>query len=303
MRYSFHGKVRANGQQVDGFVEAANATEAIDRLADRGIIGVYSVHPEPKPTKNAVRLAGEPEPEENEPRQLPRPQRMPAVVPKRIASRPQPAPQPPAPVAAAPAPAPVTPVISSATETALLAMMEKMTALMARVEHALSRPVSVIHQGGPVRATSGFTPAKRSGRIPQDVQSNTLHDIFQNNLDLRKSLDKLASTVNPPVMKVAAEPPTGAADSGSAEAVSGQDSSVQHEMPLLASEPPAARETVRETPRLDSAKPDSARPDSAKPDSARPDAARPDSQRPEPVKPTREPLPNGQKLKVQAGVS
>ena len=216
MRYSFHGKVRANGQQVDGFVEAANATEAIDRLADRGIIGVYSVRPEPKPIKNAVRLAGEAEPpEEKDPRhldrrQLPGPvnnsrtQKAPAVVPRRIATAPQqkPAtsggsgsavPLAPAPVAASGTS--VTPAATPATEALLLQVVEKLSMLMNRVENALSRPMNVMYQAGPVRST-GFTAAtKKSGRIPQDVQTNTLHDIFQNNLDLRKSLDKLASTV------------------------------------------------------------------------------------------------------------
>jgi hypothetical protein len=205
VRYSFHGKVRTNGQQVDGFVEAANATEAIDRLADRGIIGVYSVRPEARPVKNAVTLSGEAEPEEprQEPRRLPSPSSQRSqVVPKRIppatakpavAARPAPQQQivAPAPAAAEPVAAPVA--VNPATESALLQMMERLTALMGRVEQALSRP-AVMYQAGPVRA-GGFSPAKKSGKIPMDVQSSTLHDIFKNNLDLRKSLDKLATTV------------------------------------------------------------------------------------------------------------
>jgi len=224
VRYSFHGKVRANGQQVDGFVEAANATEAIDRLADRGIIGVYSVRPEPKPVKNAVRLSGEAEPpDEPDPRyidrrQLPGPtngsrtQRAPVTAQKRIVAAPQPKPStstpvptvpaPAIPAAAIPAPAvpvPVAAAAAPATEALLLQTIEKLSNLMERVERALSRPTNVMYQAGPVRS-SGFTPSKKSGRIPQDVQTNTLHDIFQNNLDLRKSLDKLATTVGTPTI-------------------------------------------------------------------------------------------------------
>ncbi len=235
MRYSFHGKVRANGQQVDGFVEAANATEAIDRLADRGIIGVYSVRPEPKPVKNAVRLSGEAEPPDEpdsryiDRRQLPGPtngsrtQRAPVAVPKRIVSAPQPkpatstpvptVPAPAVPAPAVPAPVPVAAAAAPATEALLLQTIEKLANLMDRVERALSRPTNVMYQAGPVRS-SGFTPSKKSGRIPQDVQTNTLHDIFQNNLDLRKSLDKLATTVGTPTIAASEKVPAPAAVGG-----------------------------------------------------------------------------------------
>jgi hypothetical protein len=43
MRYAFHGKMRATGQVMDGYVEAASSEEAFDRLADQGIIGVHTV--------------------------------------------------------------------------------------------------------------------------------------------------------------------------------------------------------------------------------------------------------------------
>ncbi len=58
MRYSFHGKKRNTGETVDGFIEAANSTEAIDRLADQGIIGVYTVRPDPLPLRNALASGG-----------------------------------------------------------------------------------------------------------------------------------------------------------------------------------------------------------------------------------------------------
>ena len=202
MRYSFHGKVRASGQQVDGFVEAATATEAIDRLADRGIIGVYSVRPEPKPVKNAVRLSGEAEPPDEDASRQQRLPRLPAVVPKRIATaalKPAPAPAPLPPAGESPKPA------TAATEEVLVQMVEKLTVLMTRVETALSRSANSMYKAGPVRG-SGFSPIKRSGKIPQDVQTNTLHDIFQNNLDLRKSLDTLATTVGQPPVKEPAAP-------------------------------------------------------------------------------------------------
>jgi hypothetical protein len=203
VRYSFHGKVRANGQQVDGFVEAASATEAIDRLADRGIIGVYSVRPEPKLNKNAVRLSGEPEPEDEEPRrQQPRLPGRPSVVPKRIAAAPA--------VAAPPAPSQVT-VSSPVTEAMLKQVLEKLNELSARVEQALARPTNVTYQSGAVRNSGGaYGATKKSSRIPLDVQSSTLHDIFKNNLDLRRSLDKLADAVGPAPVKAAGEGPDGA---------------------------------------------------------------------------------------------
>jgi hypothetical protein len=56
MRYAFHGKMRATGQVIDGYVEAANSEEAFNRLADQGIIGVHTVRGMPQPQPDAKDL-------------------------------------------------------------------------------------------------------------------------------------------------------------------------------------------------------------------------------------------------------
>src|ERR1700722_18206784 len=43
--------MRFTGQMVDGFIEATTSMEAIDLLADQGIIGVYTVRPAPAQPK------------------------------------------------------------------------------------------------------------------------------------------------------------------------------------------------------------------------------------------------------------
>jgi hypothetical protein len=58
VRYSFHGKMRFTGQMVDGFIEAANSMQAIDMLADEGVIGVYTVCPAPHQTKPRLSFDG-----------------------------------------------------------------------------------------------------------------------------------------------------------------------------------------------------------------------------------------------------
>jgi hypothetical protein len=148
VRYSFHGKVRTTGQQVDGFVEAENASQAIDRLADRGIIGVYSVRPEPKVPKHSVVLSGEAEPEEPVARERPRLER---------SSRSKPIPAVAVPIAHAqpqlPAPQPVA---SQGTEAALTLLVEKISALLVQVEKVLARPQQVIYtSAGPARNSQG----------------------------------------------------------------------------------------------------------------------------------------------------
>jgi hypothetical protein len=236
VRYSFHGKVRATGQQVDGFVEAANATQAIDRLADQGIIGVYSVRPEEKIPKNAVILAGQEVPEEEVPpqRRLERPsgssklRPIPAVaVPvgaRMQAAAVQPLAQPQLP--AAPADATTTVVLTQ--------LVEKVSTLMMQVEKLLSRPSQVIYQNsGPARNSGGG--AKKSSRIPNEAQNNTLRDIFLTNLDLRQSLEKLATTVGP------STPRNGAAANG--------------EPTALRENPKPPRETVPSTRDLIQAQP------------------------------------------------
>ena len=192
MRYSFHGKVRATGQQVDGFVEAETASQAIDRLADRGIIGVYSVRPEPKTPKHSVVLSGEAEPEEQKER--------PRLERSSSRSRPIPAVAVPIAHAQPQLPAPQA-VASTQTEAALTQLVEKLSALLVQVEKVLARPQQVIYtSGGPARnSQGGGSGSKKVSRIPSEMQNNTLRDIFQTNLDLRQSLEKLANTVGPAI--------------------------------------------------------------------------------------------------------
>jgi hypothetical protein len=155
---------------VDGFVEAPNSTTAIDRLADRGIIGVYTVRPEPKPPKNAVRLDGDKTPDEDE-----------KPVPRLEAPAPPPTPSP-APVKTEPG-----------AEVVFSSLVDKLGTLLTQVEKLLSRPPQqqVIYQNaGPARDRDSHS---RPRRVPQSAASSTLRDIFQTNLDLRQSLEKLAS--------------------------------------------------------------------------------------------------------------
>ena len=197
MRYSFHGKVRSTGQQVDGFVEAETSTEAIDRLADQGIIGVYSVRAEPKQPRNAVLVAGTPEfdrallesaePGRQKRRSLPPP-------PPRF-------PQPPAelPIIAPPAaPVPAAVAVPGVSDAVMLQLVDKLSTLVGQMQKFLDRPAQVIYQSGG-RGEGGGKGGKRAAtsRNISDAQNSTLRDIFQNNLDLRRSLQKLADTVTP----------------------------------------------------------------------------------------------------------
>ncbi len=202
MRYSFHGKVRATGQLVDGYVEAETSTEAIDRLADQGIIGVYSVRAEPKQPRNAVLVAGTPEfdralYESDQPtkkrRSLPAPAAVPnQYLPERVPLPPPVQPPPaPEPVAAAPAAG------GGVTDSTMLQLVDKLSTLIGQMQKFLDRPAQVVYaSGGPARSGGGGG-GKRAGRAVNEAQNSTLKDIFQNNLDLRRSLAKLAETVAP----------------------------------------------------------------------------------------------------------
>ncbi len=200
MRYSFHGKVRATGQQVDGYVEAETSTEAIDRLADQGIIGVYSVRAEPKQPRNAVLVAGTPEFERAllestetgrlKRRSLPAPTRSPLPLAEQAVPLPAPVEPPPA-AAAAPVP--------GVSDGAMLQLVDKLSILIGQMQKFLDRPAQVIYQtgGGGGREGGGRGGKRPSSRNISDAQNSTLKDIFQNNLDLRRSLQKLAETVTP----------------------------------------------------------------------------------------------------------
>jgi len=140
VRYAFHGKVRATGQQIDGFVDADNSADAIDQLADQGIIGVQTVRPIHAPAKNALMLGNGDGAEQAD---------------------------------------------QHAPEIVLTQLVDKLTSLVGQVEKILSRPMAV---GAPVR--TGSAGAQRHAGNPQ--QNAALKAIFETNLDLRKSLEKLA---------------------------------------------------------------------------------------------------------------
>ena len=187
MRYSFHGKVRATGQQVDGYVEANSSTEAIDRLADQGIIGVHTVRPEAKKQRNAV-ILGTADVYEDEP-----PKALPAAATMVAA----PAPVAPQPIYI-PVPTPAAGGGGEKTEQILGQLVEKLTTLMGHVETLLSRPSQIVYQSGPARNGGGGGAGggtKRSPRQGNDAQDKTLMAIFQTNMDLRKSLNKLSTVV------------------------------------------------------------------------------------------------------------
>jgi hypothetical protein len=164
VRYAFHGKVRATGQVVDGFVEASSSSEAIDRLADQGIIGVHTVRPDPLPPRNSILLAGQ--------------------------ESGQPVPQLESAV--------------GAPEIVLTSLVDKLTKLVGQVENLLSRPMQAMPQRGGAKAKS------RSDKNNSDAQNTVLAAIFETNMDLRKSLVKLAdvtATLAAPAQAAAATKP------------------------------------------------------------------------------------------------
>ena len=257
VRYSFHGKVRATGQQVDGYVEAETSTEAIDRLADQGIIGVYSVRAEPKQPRNPVLLAGTPEFERSlyeEPnaaggnrkarKALPGPQQMPMQVPY-LPPVPLPEPvQPPAPMldAAPAAPVPVV-VTGGISDNTMLALVDKLGTLIGQMQKFLERPAQVVYASGPAREGKGGGGKRSASRNISDAQNSTLKDIFLNNLDLRRSLQKLADTVTPS--------PNGspAPDAVLAEPAAAEASSLA-EAPAVAEEPAMIEASVEPEPAM-----------------------------------------------------
>jgi hypothetical protein len=77
-------------------------------------------------------------------------------------------------------------------------LVDKLSILVGQMQKFLDRPAQVIYQqsSGPARE-GGKGGGKRPSRNISDAQNSTLKDIFQNNLDLRRSLQKLADTVTP----------------------------------------------------------------------------------------------------------
>ena len=59
MRYGFHGKKRGTLEPIDGYIEANSAIDAIDQLADEGIIGVQTVRQIHTRKPNAISFVGD----------------------------------------------------------------------------------------------------------------------------------------------------------------------------------------------------------------------------------------------------
>jgi hypothetical protein len=176
---------------VDGYVEANSSAEAIDRLADQGIIGVHTVRPEAKKPRNTVILGTADVYEDEPPKALPA--APPAPQPPVQQFAPQPAPQP----IYIPVPTPGPAVGGEKTEQILGQLVDKLTTLMGQVEQLLSRPSQIIYQSGPARngGGGGGGGSSRKPRQGNEAQDKTLMAIFQTNMDLRRSLNKLSTVV------------------------------------------------------------------------------------------------------------
>jgi hypothetical protein len=151
MRYSFHGKRRETNEPLDGYIEAASAIDAIDQLADDGIIGVYSVRQVfPRP-KNAISLGSDFE----------------------------------------------HPAGDSAEPTAdavLTQLVAKMQSLVGEVEKMLSRPALPALPMHPARIRVADTQrASRAAAAAEQQENSVLREIFQSNMELRRTAEKLAS--------------------------------------------------------------------------------------------------------------
>ena len=118
---------------------------------------------------------------------------------------PLPAPVEPQPVSMAPAPVP------GVSDGVMLQLVDKLSTLVEQMQKFLDRPAQVIYQtGGGGRGEGGGRGGKRaSSRNISDAQNSTLKDIFLNNLDLRKSLKKLAETVTAETVTAEAAPANG----------------------------------------------------------------------------------------------
>jgi hypothetical protein len=149
MRYSFHGKKRGTLEPVDGYIEATSAVDAIDQLADEGIIGVQSVRQVTPRKKKSIVLHGDFEEAVEE--------------------------------AAGTGSAPTSEII-------LNQLVAKVAMLVGDVERILSRPAALPAMPARIRVSE----TKQVSRFDEQ-QNSVLRDIFQSNLDLRRSVEKGAT--------------------------------------------------------------------------------------------------------------
>jgi hypothetical protein len=155
MRYAFHGKRRGTLESIDGYIDASTAIDAIDQLADEGIVGVYSVRQIIPRQKSSIILQGDLEQAVEE--------------------------------AAGPTAAPTIEMI-------LTQLFAKMTTLVTEVEKILSRPAGFA-PAYPARTRVSET--KPLSRITEQ-KGSVLQDIFQSNLDLRRSIAQAPAAAQQP---------------------------------------------------------------------------------------------------------
>ncbi len=153
MRYSFHGNRRDTQEPIDGYIEAASAIDAIDQLADEGIIGVQSVRQIfPRP-KNAISFAGDFQQDVD--------------------------------AAAGPNAAPSADIV-------LTQLVAKMQSLVGEVEKILSRPALPAIPMHPNRIRVADTQRAIRAAAAEQAEDSVLREIFQSNLELRRTAEKLA---------------------------------------------------------------------------------------------------------------
>ena len=163
MRYAFHGKQRGTLEAIDGYIDASSAIDAIDQLADEGIVGVYSVRQITPRPKTSIILQGDLEQAVEE--------------------------------AAGPTAAPSIEVI-------LTQLFAKMTTLVSEVEKMLSRPAAA----GPVYpARTRVSETKQLSRVTEQ-KGSVLQDIFQSNLDLRRSIAQAPPAPAPATTTISTTP-------------------------------------------------------------------------------------------------
>jgi hypothetical protein len=175
MRYGFHGKKRGTLEEIDGYIDANSAIDAIDQLADEGIIGVQTVrqiHPR-KP--NAISFVGDFEE---------------AVEASAGTNEP-------------------------ASEAVLNQLVVKMASLVSEVEKILSRPSVPAPAPLPARPNRIRVSEIKQPQRFDEQQDSVLKDIFQSNLDLRRSYEKQTSaTPAAPAGTIGASSQTDSAPTG-----------------------------------------------------------------------------------------
>jgi hypothetical protein len=153
MRYGFHGKKRGTLEPIDGYIEANSAIDAIDQLADEGVIGVQTVRQIHTRKPNAISFVGDFE----------------EAIEASDGSA------------------------ESTSEAVLNQLVVKMASLVSEVEKILARPE--VPAPAPLPARPNRIRVSEIKQPPRfnDQQNSVLSDIFQSNLELRRSFEKQTS--------------------------------------------------------------------------------------------------------------